>query len=463
MKKLLLTLAACTLSVAGILAADNTRTIKTNVPPRPAGQQDMIEFAAAPMEKVRVGIIGLGMRGSDAVERMMYVPGAEVVAVCDIEPKRVEKAVKTVTDAGRKAPAAYSGNAEVWKELCQNPDVDLVYIVTDWDDHAPMAIYAMENGKHAAIEVPAAHSLDQIWDLINTSERTRKHCMMLENCVYDFFELNTLNMAQKGLLGDVLHGEGAYIHNLKEFWPYYHDNWRLDFNRRNSGDVYATHGLGPVCQVMDIHRGDNFTTLVAMDTKAATGPVIWEQQQGEKPSAFANGDHTMSMLRTKNGRTVLIEHDVMNPRPYSRMYQITGTKGFANKYPNEGYAFEPDQIASTEMPDHQNLSAHGYLNKEQTAALLKEYTHPLITEIGEKAKEVGGHGGMDYIMDYRLIYCLLNGLPLDMDVYDLAEWCAITPLSQISLENGSAPVEFPDFTRGGLDKVKGYKHHYPAK
>lgn len=463
MKKLLLTLAACALSVAGTLAADNSRTIKTDVPPRPAGQQDMIEFAAAPMETVRVGIIGLGMRGPGAVERMLHIPGAEVVALCDIEPDRVEKAAKMVTDAGRKKPAMYSGSKEIWKKLCENKDVDLVYIVTDWDNHTPMAIYAMEQGKHAAIEVPAAHSLDQIWDLINTSERTRKHCMMLENCVYDFFELNTLNMAQKGLLGDVLHGEGAYIHNLKEFWPYYHDNWRLDFNRRNAGDVYATHGLGPVCQVMDIHRGDNFTTLVAMDTKAATGPVIWEEQQGEKPAFFANGDHTMSMLRTKKGRTVLIEHDVMNPRPYSRMYQITGTKGFANKYPNEGYAFEPSQIAGTEMPDHENLSSHGYLNKEQTEALLKEYTHPLITEIGEKAKEVGGHGGMDYIMDYRLIYCLRNGLPLDMDVYDLAEWCAVTPLSQISLENGSAPVEFPDFTRGGLDKVKGYKHHYPTK
>lgn len=185
----------------------------------------------------------------------------------------------------------------------------------------------MENGKHVAIEVPAATSLDEIWALVNTSEKTRKHCMMLENCVYDFFELNTLNMAQQGLFGEILHTEGSYIHNLKEFWGEYWNNWRLDFNKEHRGDVYPTHGLGPACQLLDIHRGDKINTLVAMDTKAVTGPELVKEATGSAPESFANGDHTMTMMRTENGKTIHIQHDVMNPRPYSRMYQLTGTKG----------------------------------------------------------------------------------------------------------------------------------------
>ncbi len=356
--------------------------------------------------------------------------------------------------------ATYGGEEESWKQLCEDPNVDLVYVVTDWKHHTPIALYAMEQGKHTAIEVPAASTLEEIWDLINTSEKTRKHCMMLENCVYDFFEMNTLNMAQQGLFGEVLHTEGSYIHNLDEFWPAYANNWRLEFNKERRGDVYPTHGVGPACQLLDIHRGDRMTTLVAMDTKAVNGPAAWKKMFGEEADTFANGDHTMTMIRTANGKTIQIQHDVVNPRPYSRMYQLTGTKGFANKYPVSQYAFEPEQLDSATVPDHQNLSAHGAISPEQQAALVEKYTHPIIREVGDVAKKVGGHGGMDYIMDYRLVYCLLNGLPLDMDVYDLAEWCALTPLSEISIANGSAPVEVPDFTRGGWDKVKGYRHAF---
>lgn len=303
-------------------------------------------------------------------------------------------------------------------------------------------------------------TLDEIWALIETSERTRKHCMQLENCVYDFFEMNTLNMAQQGLFGEVLHTEGSYIHNLKEFWPYYWNNWRLDYNREHRGDVYATHGMGPACQLLDIHRGDRMTTLVSMDTKAVNGPAYIEETTGKAPESFANGDHTMTMIRTLNGKTIHIQHDVLTPRPYSRMYQLTGTKGFANKYPVEGYALEPEQVASDEMPDHENLSAHGFLSPEQHAALVEKYMHPIIREVGDLARTVGGHGGMDFIMDYRLVYCLRNGLPLDMDVYDLAEWCCLAPLSALSIENGSAPVEVPDFTRGAWNKVRGFRHAY---
>ena len=440
--------------------SSHSSVITTDVPERPAGQEDMIGFAADPIDTVRVGFIGLGMRGPGAVARFTKIPGTKIVALCDLDSANVEKCQKILDRSGIERAAAYSGSEDAWKQLVERDDIDLVYIATDWNNHAPMGLYAMENGKHTAIEVPAAMTLDEIWALINTSEKTRKHCMMLENCVYDFFEMNTLNMAQQGLFGEVLHTEGSYIHNLQEFWGEYWNNWRLDFNQKNRGDIYATHGMGPACQLLDIHRGDRMTTLVAMDTKAVTGPEIVKQYTGEKPDSFANGDHTMTMIQTANGKTIHIQHDVMNPRPYSRMYQLTGTKGFANKYPIEGYAFEPEQLDSAAMPDHENLSSHSCISDAQRAALLEKYTHPIIREVGEYAKTVGGYGGMDYIMDYRLIYCLRNGLPLDMDVYDLAEWCSLAPLTRLSIENGNAPVEVPDFTRGGWQKINGFRHAY---
>lgn len=434
--------------------------IKTEIPPRPEGASDMIGFVTEPIDTVRVGFVGLGMRGADAVRRFTHIPGSKITAVCDIEPDRVEGTLQDLANAGVAKPATYTGEEDSWKGLCENPDVDLVYIVTDWKTHAPIAKYAMEQGKHVAVEVPAALDLDEIWTLIDTSERTRRHCMMLENCVYDSFEMNTLNMAQEGLFGDIMHVEGSYIHNLADFWDAYWNDWRMAYNVTHRGDVYPTHGMGPACQLLDIHRGDKMNVLVSMDTKAVGAPEWLERTRGEVPTEFANGDHTMTMIRTENGKTIHIQHDVVNPRPYSRMYQLTGTKGFADKYPVEGYAFEPEQLAADSMPDYQNLSSHGYITDEQREALTQRYMHPILREVGDVAKEVGGHGGMDYIMDYRLIYCLRNGLPLDMDVYDMAEWCALAPLSAISIENGSAPVEVPDFTRGTWNKQQGYRHAY---
>ena len=437
--------------------------IETEVPVRPAGQEDMVGYVAPVLDTVRVGFIGLGMRGPGAVERFVHIPGTKIVALCDLLPERVEKVQKMLTKAGLPEAAAYSGDEDAWKALCERDDIDLVYIVTDWKHHAEMGIYAMEHGKHAAIEVPAAMTLDEIWALINTSERTRKHCMQLENCVYDFFELNTLNMAQQGLFGEVLHVEGSYIHNLNEFWPYYWNDWRMDYNRNFRGDIYATHGMGPACQLLDIHRGDLMTTLVSMDTKAVNGPAYIKDKTGEEVTDFQNGDHTMTMIRTKNGKTIHIQHDVMTPRPYSRMYQLTGTKGFANKYPFQGYALEPDQLEGEEMPNLEKLDSHQYLSREQHQALVEKYMHPIIREVGAMAREVGGHGGMDFMMDYRMVYCLQHGLPLDMDVYDLAEWCCLAPLSALSIENGSAPVAVPDFTRGAWNKIQGYRHAYATE
>jgi len=437
--------------------------IRTEVPERPAGQKDVLGLVTPGMDTVRVGFIGLGMRGPGAVRRFTFIPDTRIVALCDLHADRVEKAQTILEKAGLPRAAAYSGNEDAWKELCGRDDIDLVYIATDWKHHAEMMIYAMEQGKHVACEVPSAMTLNEIWDVINTAERTQKHAMQLENCVYDYFELTTLNMAQQGLFGEVLHAEGAYIHNLKDYWESYEGDWRLQYNKEFRGDVYATHGMGPAAQLMDLHRGDKMNTLVAMDTRPVNIPEYLIEERGmQRDSAyqFANGQHTMTMIRTENGKTIQIQHDVSSPRPYSRMYQVSGTKGFANKYPKEGYALEGEMFGEDVTPDHENLNAHSYVSDEVKEALMTKYKHRIHRELEEKAKEVGGHGGMDFIMDYRLIYCLRNGLPLDMDVYDLAEWCSLAELSRISIEHNNAAVEVPDFTRGGWNKIQGFRHAF---
>ena len=456
---LLILFAACN----GGEQATSYQPIETKVPARPAGQEDMVAFAAPKIETVRVGFIGLGMRGPGAVQRFTHIPGVEIKALCDIHPERVEKAQGILTKAELPKAAGYSGSNDAWKELCERDDIDLVYIVTDWKMHAEMALYAMEQGKHVAVEVPGAMTMDEIWKLIDISERTRKHCMMLENCVYDFFELTTLNMAQQGVFGEVLHAEGAYIHNLADFWDAYEADWRLAYNREFRGDVYATHGMGPACQALDIHRGDKMNILVAMDTKPVNIPEYLIEKRGvskEEAYAFENGQNTMTIIRTEKGKTIHIQHDVASPRPYSRMYQLSGTKGFANKYPTQGYALEASQVDESVTPNHEDLNSHGFVSDDIRKALMEKYKHPIHVELEEKAKQVGGHGGMDFIMDYRLVYCLQNGLPLDMDVYDLAEWSCLAELGRISMDNNSAPVVVPDFTRGSWDKVKGYRHAF---
>lgn len=346
-------------------------------------------------------------------------------------------------------------------KLCERDDIDLVYICTGWQKHVEMAVYAMRHGKHVAVEVPAATSVAECWQLVDVAEQTRKHCMMLENCVYDFFELTTLNMAQHGLFGEILHVEGGYIHNLDEFWELYQGNWRLAFNQEHKGDVYATHGLGPACQILGIHRGDRMTRLVSMDTRSVNGAATGKRLMGAE--TFANGDHTVTLIQTAKGHSILLQHNVYTPRPYSREYQVTGTEGFANKYPVEGFAFRPAVDKDGIIPDHEDLNGHRFVSGETMEMLMEKYRHPVAKEIEEKAREVGGHGGMDFIMDYRLIYCLRNGLPLDQDVYDAAEWSCIGDLSAASIENGNMPVEFPDFTRGDWDKVKGYRHAVAEK
>ncbi|MGM9736571.1 MAG: Gfo/Idh/MocA family protein [Candidatus Cryptobacteroides sp.] len=450
-------LASVLLAFMVIVSCTTDGLVRVAAPKRPAGQEDMVGFAAPTLDTVRIGFVGLGMRGPDAVRRMTYIEGTRTVALCDLRQDRIDYSQQILSGRGCPAAAEYCGD-EGWRQLCERDDIDLVYICTDWESHAEIALYAMQHGKHCAIEVPAAVSLEQCWALVNASEQTRKHCMMLENCCYDYFELTALNMAQKGLFGEIVHAEGAYIHNLDIFWDEYWNNWRLEFNRTHRGDWYPTHGLGPVCQALDIHRGDRMTRLVCMDTQSFNGKKTWKKKFGEDVD-FANGDFTTTMIATEKGKTILLEHDVLTPRPYNRLYSLTGTEGFASKYPVQGFMVN-SQAAPEGVIDIENLNAHSFVPAQTRDRLMQVYKHPLLEYYEQDALEVGGHGGMDYIMDARLIYCLRNGLPLDMDVYDLAEWSCIGALSQISLENGCAPVEFPDFTRGSWNKVQGFSHAF---
>ena len=435
-----------------------TKLISVETPARPAGQESVLGLAADPIDTVRVGFVGLGMRGSSAVHRFTRVPDSKITALCDIENDRVQKCAEYLENKGLPKAETYGGEEESWKHLCESNNVDLVYICTDWKNHTPIALYAMQCGKHVAIEVPAATTLDEIWSLIDMSEKTRKHCMMLENCIYDFFEMKTLAMVQAGALGEIIHVEGAYLHCLDPFWGEYWDNWRLEYNKDNRGDVYPTHGIGPICHVLNIHRGDRMKTLVSMDTKSFNGSKVYEQITGTACENFVNADQTNTLIRTENGKTMLIQHDVMTPRPYDRRYQVVGTDGYAGKYPIEICCLRD---TSSQQTRYDALGVEKFYTGAELEQLQANYQNPLLDpEFIAHAKRMGGHGGMDFIMDYRLIYCLHHGLPLDMDVYDLAEWCCISDLSRISLENGFAPVEVPDFTRGEWNKVKGFKYAF---
>ncbi len=419
-------------------------------PPRPAGQTHVLELRTEPLETVRVAIIGLGMRGQGAVRRLSYIEEAEIVAIADVVPSSVERALRTLERMGRPPADAYT-NEDGWKEIAKRDDVDLVYICTHWDLHAPIAVYSMENGKHVATEIPAALTIEEAWDLVNTAERTRRHMMMLENTNYDFFEMATLNMAQQGLFGEIVHAEGAYIHDLRSMLfaeegerGHYWNMWRLEHNAEKDGSLYPMHGLGPIAHILNLNRGDRMEYLVSLSSGQFGLTAYAKEKFGEDSHyaqrEYAKGDMNTTIIKTANGKSIKIQHDVTSPRPYSRIHMLSGTKGFAQKWPRTGIALEPD--------------GHNWLSDEKLDSLLKVYEHPIVTEVGEKARQVGGHGGMDFIMDYRLIYCLHHGLPLDQDVYDAASWSALIELSQVSVANQGMPVKFPDFTRGAWKELE---------
>ncbi len=385
MMKRVLTILTLTAALFAVSCNKNVSVIKTEVPARPAGQGDMLGYADKPIDTIRVGIVGLGSRGSFAVWRYTYVPWTRITAVCDVEPDRVEKSVKTLTDKGLPAPATYTGY-EGYKELCASDEVDLVYVCTDWEHHVPVALEAMNNGKHVAIEVPSATSLEDCWKLVNTSERTRRHCAILENCCYDFFKLNALQMAREGALGEIVHVEGSYNHNLYDYWNDYWHDWRLQYNAGHKGDIYPTHGLGPVAQVLGINRGDRFTTLTAYATDSFNGKKALKEYRGVDDADFQNGDVTCTLLSTEKGKTVLIEHDVLTPRPYDRMYQLVGTLGYAAKYPVEEIALRQSVLDALGV-DYKIENQHAALPKDVEAQVREKFQNPILNaELTGKAK-----------------------------------------------------------------------------
>ena len=435
-----ITLGSAAIGLSSRLFGENdaTATLSSN------GSQhfNMCGYAAPKLNTVRIGFVGLGMRGPDAVERMSFIQGVEIVALCDKYPERVKKTQEILKKANLPAAKDYSGKEDSWKKMCEDPNIDLIYSCTPWHLHTPIAVYAMENGKHVATEVPAAKTIDECWQLVDTSEKTKKHCMMLENCCYDFFELLTLNMVRNGLLGEVVHAEGAYIHDLK--WlnfkktDDYADMWRLKENASRNGNLYPTHGLGPIAQCLNINRGDKMDHLVSMST------IDFQMNDEVKDLAakddfftdYVNKPYRGSMnntiIKTAKGKTMLIQHDVTSPRPYSRIHLVSGTKGIAQKWPS------PAKIAF----------GHSWLKESEFKEIEDKWTPPIVKHVGEIAKKVGGHGGMDFIMDWRLIDCLRNGLALDQDVYDAAAWSCIAPLSEASVAKKSKTTDIPDFTRG---------------
>ncbi len=412
-----------------------------NLPGRGWQIFNMCGYSAPKLDIVRIAFIGTGNRGTGAVRRISKLSGVGITAIGDIRRERAENAQKIAADSGM-SPSIYSDGEQDWQKLCQRDDIDLIYITTPWALHTPMALYAMEHGKHVCVEVPAATSLEEAWQLVETSERTRKHCMMLENCCYDFFELLTLNMARNGFFGEIIHCEGAYIHDILEgnFSKTKNYNfWRLKENAKRNGNLYPTHGLGPICQVMNINRGDRMDYLVSMSGNDFMMGAMAKQLAENDPTyqPYANqsfrGNMNTSIIRTVKGKTIMLQHDVTSPRPYSRIHLVSGTKGTALKYP---------------LPGRISTNHTGWLSDEEMKALEELYTPPIVSRIGDLARRVGGHGGMDMLMDWRTIDCLRNGLPLDQDVYDAALWSCILPLTELSVNKRSATMDVPDFTRG---------------
>ena len=406
-------------------------------------------FACAPLKRVRVGVVGLGARGQGPLWRLPAIPGVEITALCEIDEAKLEKAKRDIRERGFREPKGYLG-PEAYKALCESDDVDVVYSTTPWDLHTPIALYAMEHGKHVMTEVPAAMAVDECWAQVETAERTRRHCMQLENCCYGEIELLALNLCRKGLLGDLVHGEAAYVHDLSHQalskvggveW------WRLDWNAKHKGNQYPTHGLGPVCEYMNINRGDQFDYLVSLESRQTRMTALAEAKKEGRylGREIEMGDMNMTLIRTALGRSILLAHDVSSARPYTRYNTIVGTRGILTDYPYR-VALNPDVTGG---PAHK-----GYFKDEEAEAIRKEHMHPLWKSVGEIGQKVGGHGGMDFIMDLRWCYCLQNGLPLDTDVYDLAAWCSMCELTERSVRSRSDSVDCIDFTRGAWRTAK---------
>jgi predicted dehydrogenase len=395
------------------------------------------EFAAPKIDLVRIGYVGIGLQGGGHVQNLLRIPGCRITAVCDIRPERTDWATRQMTGAGQPAPAVYNKGPRDFERLCETEDLDLVYTATPWEWHVPVLLAAMKNGKHAATEVPAAMTLDDCWAMVETAEKQRKHCVLMENCNYDRMEMMAFHMVRRGVFGEVLHAEGGYLHDLRAIKFENKDEglWRRAWSMKLNGNPYPTHGLGPIANCLNINRGDRFDYLVSMSSPSR-GLQNWAADHfpadaPQRRETFALGDVNTSLIKTALGKTIVVQHCTNLPRPYSRVHIVQGTKGLFQGYPHRAY-----------------IEGRGRNDQWVDAAtLLPEFEHPLWKEIAAQAQGAG-HGGMDYIEDYRLIKCLRAGAPLDQTVYDAAALSAVVDLSVRSVARAGKPVEVPDFSRG---------------
>lgn len=418
--------AAAGIVVPGVMALASTE---------PANAQAL--FAVAPMERVRIGFVGVGSQGTSHLRNLVRIDGVEIKAVCDIIEDRVTRAQDIVEEAGQHRPTGYTNGDHDFLRLCEKEELDLVYTATPWEWHAPVCVAAMENGKHAATEVPACVTIEECWQLVETAERQQKHCIMMENCCYGRAEMTVLNMVRQGVLGDIIHGECGYLHELRALFTGVTPGreWFGAHIKKRNGSLYTTHGLGPVAQCMDINRGDRMTHLVSMSS-AALGVNRYVQEnipEGDprRATPYLSGDVNTTLIHTEQGRTITVVYNCNNPRPYSRINLVQGLKGIVCGYPDRVYL---EGIS----PDHEWEPMENYFEK---------YEPRLWREHGAQAASAG-HGGMDFLEDLRLIQCLQAGAPLDQDVYDAAAWSAIAEASEHSVANRSTVVDVPDFTRG---------------
>jgi predicted dehydrogenase len=399
-------------------------------------------------DTVRFGIVGTGLRGKSVLSELLAIDGVRITALCDVAPEKTAAAAKMCTDAGQPAPAVIVAGDLGFEQLVRRDDVDFVYTATPWEWHVPVMLAALAHGKHCGSECPIGTTLKDLWALVDASEKARRHCLHLENCNYGETEMLVNRLVHAGILGEVLHVEAAYLHDLRKILFENRDEglWRRAWHTRVDANLYPTHGLGPVSWYLDVHAGDRYDYLVSV-----AGPhrglelhreaTVSDRADAKWREQYITGDHNTSIIKTVKGKTVMLQHDVSNPRPYTRHNRVQGTKGAFEDYPPRIYV-------------------EGQAGGERWGPIdewKERFTHPLWANVGELARKKGGHGGMDFIMAYRLVQTIREGLPPDYDVYDAAAWSAPFPLSQISVAKGSAPVKFPDFTRGdwALARVAG--------
>ena len=457
-----LTLMSVIALLAAVVSAGAVEPFQFPVPERQPGQKSMIGFRVAPIKNVRIAIIGVGARGFAALRRFAYLPEkATLKAASDLWPEKLEKADKYLKSINYPYTVDFFKGADDWKKICERDDIDLVYVATPVNLHVPIAIYAMQHGKHVVTEVTLTHSIEDCWKLVDAAEKYQRHCMMLENCLYSDYAMAVLNMIRNGTLGEPIHAEAGYIHNMESYkFRDAKDNWRKlrkpSPTPISGGNTYPTHAIGPVAHWMNINRGDRMVTLNAIATRDFTLKIAAKEHFGED-TEFAKGyywpDMNLSMIKTANGKTILLYYATALRRPYSRAYELNATKGYTayseNRATQPIFAFSPDY--------------HNYLSPNKVKALMGRQRHPIYRYFEAEAKKFGGHGGMDTVMDYRLLYCLNNGLPLDMDVYDGATWTSIIEVSKKSVELNGAPVALPDFTRGEWNKRKQVEYYYIDK